>query len=137
MQLMAVGGRVTPLRIETIRLLRAVTAALTHAEIEERLRQQGLEHIDRVTLYRVLEWAIGVNLVHKVADAHGVFRFVAVAAEEQHADHAHFRCTGCGTVVCLDEPTPQPPALPDGFQVSSMHLDIQGECAGCAAPHKS
>ena len=52
-QIRRTGARATPARIRVLQLLRDAPAALTHNEIESAL---GALAIDRVTLYRVLDW---------------------------------------------------------------------------------
>ena len=54
------GARATPARIRVLQLLRAAPTALTHGEIELAL---GASVIDRVTLYRVLDWLVASGLV--------------------------------------------------------------------------
>jgi Fur family ferric uptake transcriptional regulator len=99
------------------------------------LVKEALPGIDRVTLYRVLDWLANVGLAHKAADAKAVFRFSAADSNGQHEHHIHFRCTGCGSVFCLDTPSLPPPALPSGFRFSGMALDIRGECPRCVGSH--
>lgn len=125
-------ARVTEPRVRVLDLLQSAPEPLRHAEIEEELGREGHPAIDRVTLYRVLDWLVGAGLAHKAADAAGVFRFSAADPDQEHTHHAHFRCTRCGGVFCLDMPAPTPPELPDGFRFGSMTLDIRGECPRCA-----
>ena len=106
----------------------AAPAALTHHDIELAL---GTVALDRVTLYRVLDWLVEAGLAHKSTDARGVFRF-SVAAAGEHQAHTHFRCDFCGRVFCLEAPPPTPPRLPDGFTLSRIDLDLRGCCATCA-----
>jgi Fur family ferric uptake transcriptional regulator len=127
-QIRGTGARATPARIRVLQILRSAPAALTHHDIERAL---GALALDRVTLYRVLDWLVETGLAHKSTDARGVFRF-SVAAAGEHQTHAHFRCDFCGRVFCLDAPPPTPPRLPDGFSLSRMDLDLRGCCAGCA-----
>jgi Fur family ferric uptake transcriptional regulator len=126
-QIRRTGARTTPARIRVLRLLRAAPAALTHNEIEAAL---GALTIDRVTLYRVLDWLVESGLAHKNTDAHRVYRFSAAAAGE-HQTHMHFRCEDCGGVFCLDAAPPATPSLPAGFSLSRMDFDLRGRCAGC------
>lgn len=49
------GARATPARVRVLRLLRSAPTALTHHEIEQALGDLAL---DRVTLYRVLDWLV-------------------------------------------------------------------------------
>jgi Fur family ferric uptake transcriptional regulator len=121
------GARATPARIRVLRLLRAAPTALTHNEIELAL---GVPAIDRVTLYRVLDWLVDRALAHKNTDVSRVFRFSAAAAGE-HTTHIHFRCEHCGGVFCLDAAPPAAPLLPAGFSLSRMDFDLRGRCAGC------
>jgi Fur family transcriptional regulator, ferric uptake regulator len=131
----ATGARVTSSRVRVLNLLRSAQGALRHGDIEEALARESLPRIDRVTLYRVLDWLSDNGLAHKAADAHGVFRFSAAAPNAEHGRHVHFRCTECGGVRCLDMEVPKPPSLPKGFRLTGMELDIRGECAGCARRH--
>ncbi len=126
-QIRRCGARATPARIRVLQLLRATPGALSHHEIEQAL---GESTLDRVTLYRVLDWLVENGLAHKSADAQRVFRF-SVAAESEHAKHVHFRCDSCGKVFCLDQAPPSPPTMPDGFSLSRADFDLRGCCANC------
>lgn len=126
-QIRAAGARATPARIRVLCLLHDAPAALTHHDIE---RELGAPTLDRVTLYRVLDWLIESGLAHKSTDARGVFRF-SVAAAGEHTAHAHFSCEACGRVFCLAAAPPTPPALPPGFALSRMEIDLRGRCANC------
>ncbi len=126
-QIRRCGARATPARIRVLQLLRATPGALSHHEIEQALGESAL---DRVTLYRVLDWLVENGLAHKSADAQRVFRF-SVAAESEHAKHVHFRCDSCGRVFCLDQAPPSPPTMPDGFSLSRADFDLRGCCANC------
>jgi Fur family ferric uptake transcriptional regulator len=128
----ATGARVTSPRVRVLRLLRTAPTPLSHRDIEETLGREALPGIDRVTLYRVLDWLSDHALAHKAADAHGVFRFSSVSARGEHGQHVHFRCTACGVVRCLDMKIPKPPPLPKGYRLTGVELDIRGECRGCA-----
>ena len=127
-QIRRTGARATPARIRVLQLLREAPAALTHNEIELALGEQAL---DRVTLYRVLDWLVESGLAHKNTDAHRVFRFSAAAAGE-HTTHIHFRCEHCGGVFCLDAAPPAAPILPSGFSLSRMDFDLRGCCSTCS-----
>ncbi len=124
------GGRVTHARIRILALIRAASFPLSHAEIEALLAQDR-QPVDRVTIYRVLDWLADANLAHKAADGRGVFHFSSTNPDGKHALHAHLRCTGCGGVFCLDMPPPARPKLPRGFRLSEIALDIRGECPSC------
>ena len=71
----ATGERVTNARIEILATLLEADGALTHAEIEGLLAQAS--GIDRVTVYRVLDWLTAQNLAHKISGDDRVWRFNA------------------------------------------------------------
>lgn len=123
------GARLTRPRLEVLAALLAAERTLTHHEVEKRL---NLAHgIDRVTVYRVLDWLTANGLAHKIAGDDRVWRYNAAG----HAhEHAHFKCNRCGTVICLDEPGTKPAIkLPTGFRPQQVELTVKGLCAGCGS----
>jgi Fur family ferric uptake transcriptional regulator len=131
----ATGARVTRGRVRVLGLLQSAHGPLSHGDIETLLSRDALPEMDRVTLYRVLDWLSDNGLAHKAADARGVFRFSAAVANGKHGKHVHFRCTECGGVQCLDMKLPKPPSLPKGFRLTGMELDIRGMCPHCVRTH--
>lgn len=123
----AAGARATPARIRVFELLASAPVPLSHHDIETAL---GEASMDRVTLYRVLDWLVASGLAVKRPDERRVWRFT-LAGGGAHQDHVHFRCDGCGRVYCLDAPAPKLPAMPAGFRVSHLELDLSGCCADC------
>lgn len=123
------GDRATHHRIRTLSVLLAEQRALTHREIEERLNVK--QQLDRVTLYRVLEWMGKRNLAHKIAGDDRVWRF-RVNTELHSQQHAHFKCMQCAKVVCLDDFKIKPePLLPFGYLFHNIELTVKGICAKC------
>ncbi len=131
--LRAVGAKLTTPRRLILGVLQAALAPQTHREVLERLRALQLTEIDRVTVYRVLDWLVEQGLAHKAADSQGIFRFSQAQPSVVHESHVHFRCTRCGGVFCLKDAPPQRPRLPKGFRLGGMTVDIRGECAQCVA----
>jgi Fur family ferric uptake transcriptional regulator len=126
------GMRATRGRVRVLCALRAAHAPVCHGELEGIVRTDDGVAIDRVTLYRVLDSLVEAGLAAKSIDGRGVFRFVATESRDSHAGHVHFRCIGCGGIFCLDAPPPSPPALPLGFRLSGMDLDVRGTCGRCS-----
>ena len=127
-RLRATGERVTGARVRVLEFLMRADCALTHPEIEAGL---GAEPLDRVTLYRVLDWLVAQGLAHRVAGDDRVRRFSM--AGDAHGHHAHFQCSGCGRVLCL--PAAPAPGLdvrvPRGFRPEAVELTVRGRCADC------
>ena len=128
----ASGARVTQSRVRVLKVLLHSARALSHAEVE---RQVGAHaEIDRVTLYRVLEWLTEHGLAHRIAGDDRVWRYNAVSGgHEDEGEHAHFSCDRCGRVVCLDDPPPAPRLrLPAGYLLNRIEMTLKGLCAACS-----
>jgi Fur family ferric uptake transcriptional regulator len=125
------GARSTRARIDVLSVLLASGAALTHHEVERRLKKG--HDIDRVTLYRVLEWLTEQGIAHKVSSDDRVWRFsVAGHAHPATGAHAHFQCSDCGKVICLDEARMPDISLPRGFRRREVEVTDKGSCDACA-----
>lgn len=133
--LLKAGARVTRARGEVLAVLLGAERALTHHEVEQRI--SGSPAIDRVTVYRVLDWLTGQGLAHRISGSDRVWRYNAT--EHAHAQaHAHFHCARCGTVVCLDELDERSRVrVPKGFVLHEVVLTAKGFCATCAHAESS
>ena len=128
------GERITAARVQILALLLAAPRALTHREIEEGLDASLV--IDRVTVYRVLEWLTEQHLAHKISSDDRVWRFNAVPAADDR-QHAHFQCTACGEVICLEDLAPDiRPRLPAGYAPQSLEVTIKGLCSACGTARR-
>jgi Fur family ferric uptake transcriptional regulator len=132
----ALGARSTPARVDVLAVLLAAGEALSHHDVETRLR--GRHAVDRVTLYRVLDWLVARDLAHKLAGDDRVWRFSASAhhgvrgaTPGEHA-HAHFRCVDCGKVVCLADAGVPVPAVPAGYRPDEVEVTVKGHCDRCS-----
>lgn len=121
--------RATRPRIEILALLLAAPRALTHREIERKVKRA--HGTDRVTIYRVLEWLVAHGLAHRISGDDRVWRFNA--ADSEHASrHAHFKCNDCGEVICLETVVAAAKVpLPSGYRTQEIELVVKGLCADC------
>ena len=130
--LLAIGARQTRARIEVLAVLLRADEALTHHEVERRLRHG--HDVDRVTLYRVLDWLTEQGFAHKVSGRDRVWRFSAAGhARAPGGGHAHFECSSCAKVICLDEARLPSIPLPAGYRRRDIEVTIKGSCDECAA----
>jgi Fur family ferric uptake transcriptional regulator len=130
-RLLAIGARLTPAREQVLGILLAASRTMSHQEIEGTAREQGL-NFDRVTLYRVLDWLVTQGLAHKIEGRDRIWRFNAVTVTETEHGHAHFHCTRCGKVFCLEQMQPSfAVTLPAGFLFEKAELTVQGVCPEC------
>jgi Fur family ferric uptake transcriptional regulator len=126
------GDRATPARVRVLAFLLAQHAAVTHHHIEVALDRQ--EKIDRVTLYRTLDWLTGKGLVHKVVSLDRAWLFRVNDSDLGHHRHAHFKCQDCAKVICLDEPPADRtvPPVPAGYRALEVEVTVTGLCPRCA-----
>jgi Fur family transcriptional regulator, ferric uptake regulator len=124
------GGRNTEARRNVLACLIGSGRALSHAEIEAQLADTDL---DRVTLYRVLEWLVEQSLAHRVGALSGFDRAMrfAFSRPERRSAHAHFQCVQCGTTMCLDDVAVPELPVPSGIQLQGIELAAFGYCAAC------
>lgn len=129
--LLTAGERATPARCAVLGVLLAAERALTHVEIGKKLGEKAA--VNRVTLYRVLEWLVRQRLAHKIAGEDRVWRFNAFPPDEEASHrHAHFQCNHCRNVTCLEGmSTAFALSLPAGFHSQEVELTVRGICALC------
>lgn len=126
-------GRSTQARLHVLAILLQAESALSHVDIENLAAQQGIE-ADRVTLYRALDWLVERGLAHRIAGADRAWRYNAQVGLAQQ--HAHFYCRACQQVFCLENLQPALLfALPQGYQLEQVELNLQGHCPACQARH--
>ena len=135
MLLKSIQERPTAARVAVLDILLATPIAITHLEIAAAAREAGFG-LDRVTLYRVLDWLVEKGLAHKIAGEDRAWRFNAMAGDSAgHGaahEHAHFQCSRCGRLYCLDELHPVFAfTLPPGFRCEHAELTLRGHCPGC------
>lgn len=124
------GNRVTSGRVRVLAALLAERLSLTHHEIEERLN--GEQRLDRVTLYRVLEWLSNKGLVYKMVCDDRVWRFQQNIENPRLHQHAYFKCTHCAKNIWLDShEINHGHLLPSGYSAQEVTLMMKGLCVKC------
>ena len=124
----------TAARVQVLRLLLATHATVSHQSLTQAALNEG-QPLDKVTLYRVLDWLVAQGLAHSVTGQDRVRRF---GIADVHHGHAHFECDACGQLFCLPERASLPmPAAPDGFEARRVDITIHGRCAACAQTARS
>jgi Fur family transcriptional regulator, ferric uptake regulator len=131
-------GRRTRGRAAVLSTLITADRALSHHEIETVLGTDA--GLDRVTLYRVLDWLAEHQVVHKVVGADRAARYAfaravrpSAVSDADHA-HAHFQCDTCGRVECLPSVATPSPVVPGGYMARSVDVLVHGVCPLCARP---
>lgn len=124
------GQRCTPTRVRVLATLLGQADALSHHEIDA---AAAAPRIDKVTLYRVLDWLVEHGLAHKIVGEDRIWRFRANATRDGGHRHAHFQCNQCEKVVCLENvPVSTKVAVPSGFTLEEAELTVRGVCDKCS-----
>ena len=124
--IVAAGGRQTRPRIAVLVALLESGRVSSHADLQRRLLD-----IDRVSLYRALDWLADHDLAHRITDADGIRCYGPSQAGDNHL-HPHFQCTRCGLTTCLEPPKAFPIRLPQGFRQAEMDVLVKGLCKTCS-----
>jgi Fur family ferric uptake transcriptional regulator len=130
-QIRGAGLRVTAPRVAVLRLLRDAGGPVSHAEVAERLIDQGW---DRATLYRNLTDLADAGVLSRADLGDHVWRYaLAEAGAGAHTGaHPHFLCTTCGDVSCLPElAVPDDAPLPASVRAGRVEIQVRGVCDRC------
>jgi Fur family ferric uptake transcriptional regulator len=96
--LQQVGLRVTGIRVRVYRLLASAKKPLSHREAVD-----ALAGLDRVSVFRNLVSLVEGGLARRLELGDHTWRFEMARRGELASRHAHFSCTTCGDVACLDD----------------------------------
>ncbi len=131
------GYKLTPQRIEVLRVLIGAGTSISAQAILERIRET-YPAMSLDTVYRNLTLLTTTGLVNQInlqTKRTALFEFQG----ERH--HHHAICLECGKSRCVDVcPFPETLLLPTPdttFQVVSHALEIYGYCAECGPPPRS
>ena len=134
MQIRATGERLTQPRAAVLALLLAADHAMSHQDVAIAIAAH--HPIDRVTVYRVLDWLVEVGIAHRIAGDDRIWRFMINHEHGKEGvthQHAHFTCNQCGQTFCLNDiQTRLNFKLPEGFKPAEVDLKIRGACVHCS-----
>lgn len=129
-----VSGKTTPARVNVLNILLSSPTALNHQNIEQIAKEAGLS-IDKVTLYRTLDWLVEKRVAHRIASVNRAWYFNA-SPQPEATPHAHFHCKICTQIYCLEDMNSMPLSnLPKQYKLEEAELSLQGQCVSCAKDH--
>lgn len=117
----------TSCRQGIIEVMMASGQALSEHEIRERLSG----NYDRTTFYRSFKTLEEHKIVHKIVVDQQTTKYAFDNTLTHKIDHAHFFCSECQAVKCLDSVPVQQVQLPEGFSGAETEVLIKGTCANC------
>lgn len=87
-------------------------------------------HMDRVTLYRIVNKFVECGILNKLSnDLGGVYSLKPM--EGGVRPHLHFLCDKCHQTYCVKEVELNEVKLPDGFSFDSIEFLAHGICSSC------
>jgi len=123
--------KVTHPRLKVLEKIFQKDTATSQPELEKAIGKE----IDRVTLYRVLNVFDEKGIIHKVFDLHGTATYAlcstACKTHEHHDEHAHFTCSSCNSIYCLQEIKMPKINTPLGFTINQVTINAIGICNKC------
>ena len=118
--------RNTPTKEAVMNILASTSKAMSQDAIEQKIDI----HIDRATIYRVLNQFYDDGIVHKIVADDGKQYFAKCEESKLPDEHFHFRCTSCHTIECL--PSLIQFSVPQGYRVENVNCVLIGVCKTCA-----
>lgn len=128
------GLKLTPQRLEILRIVMEARQPLTAQEIAQAVRAAH-PHVSLDTVYRNLTLLTECGLVNQVNLQNRESTRFEFQGESGH--HHHFVCLECGRSFCV-ESCPSPlmhlkPAADPGFKVMGHAFEVYGYCTACQA----
>ena len=125
------GYRVTGPRKQVLKALAEVKSPVSPYGIQDILSKKG-EHLNHVTIYRILDLFCDLNLAHKVLLLNG---FVRCGLGEKEGCHRFMVCRECGALkefadkaLCEEE---NEIAQDLGFHSEQHFSEFSGICSNC------
>ena len=111
-------------RREILQVFLKKNIALSEKDIKDELGVQ----CDRATIYRTLNTFVKNGILHAILNDDGPAKYVI---KKEPEDHIHFKCTSCGSIVCMPEITVANINLPKGFTRVESNFLVIGTCNQC------
>lgn len=117
----------TSCREGIIEVMMSATQALSENEIRDMLPGQ----YDRSTFYRSFKTLQEFKILHKIVVDNQLVKYALDNSITQKKAHAHFYCSRCQAVLCLQSVAVQDIQLPDGYSGMETEIIVKGICAVC------
>lgn len=86
---------------------------------------------DRVTFYRSLKTLEEKEIIHHVILPDTTIKYALNKETFVEQEHAHFHCTDCDNVLCVENVLDENIHTPNGFTVNSVKVLLEGVCPSC------
>ena len=110
-----------------ISILNKAGMPLSENEIRDKLNG----HFDRTTFYRSFKTLLENSILHKIVVDNQIVKYALGSLGEMQKNHAHFFCTSCNGINCLEPVLVDISRLPQGYVVRETEIIIKGLCIRC------
>ena len=108
-----------------------VVIAANHALSENEIRERLAGNYDRTTFYRSFKTLEEYNILHKIVVDNLLVKYALDNTVTHKPEHAHFYCSECHTVKCMDDVPVQKYQLPEGYANVETEVLLKGTCEKC------
>ena len=120
-------------KTKSVKLLLDVFQHADNAISVVELVEKMSEHMNKTTVYRILDRLEQEGIVHSFLGKEGLKWYAKCSdcTSHNHSDlHPHFQCNDCGIIECL----PVEIAIPtiSDRQISSVEIMLSGTCSNCS-----
>jgi Fur family ferric uptake transcriptional regulator len=123
---------ITKNRLRVLEVIGSNNYPLSARDIFETLERSS--NINQVTVYRILDLFVDRQLVERISTGGRAF-YYGLAPNDHHRPHAHFYCTRCGHMDCLNPESLQvdPGAIRKTFpgRIDKVEVRVDGICKNC------
>lgn len=98
---------------------------------ENEIREQLMGNYDRTTFYRSFKTLEENKIIHKIVIDNQLVKYALDNSITHSKEHAHFYCSKCNAVKCLNNIPIQNYQLPEGFSDLETEVLIKGICSEC------
>lgn len=117
-------------RVAIIQALQASKLPLSEIEVKGYIG----DLYDRITFYRNVQTLLEAGIIHRIVADNTTIKYAINDCEDGHkhdANHVHFYCQKCKSLVCLNEVKTKKYNLPDGYESQQCDVLIKGLCGKC------
>lgn len=98
---------------------------------ENEIRNRLAGNFDRTTFYRSFKTLQENNILHKIVVDNQLVKYALGKQATQTKNHAHFYCTSCDGIQCLEPVQVDLSGIPAGLLVQETEIIIKGLCIQC------
>ncbi len=105
------------------------------SEIE--IREQLVGNYDRTTFYRSFKTLEEHKIIHKIVVDNQLVKYELDNSLSSKKDHAHFYCTKCKNVQCIDTIEMPQAELSSEYKVTEIEIVLKGICPLCSVQEEN